>query len=169
MWVLVVISLLALVAVVATALGDGWGPALLGFGFGGWAALILWSGLGEPFPLFGIIYGAAALAEFLAAYEFWRWHDHPEARTDSAGHSSPEGRVPAAAITEAVGGAHRRWWFRRGARPVPVDRRCHARVHRDRLGVPGGAPATSVLRQGNPSAAPYRLSPDSPVWTARTT
>ena len=49
MWVLAIIYLLVLVAVVATALGDGWGPAFLGFGFAAWAALILLSGLRRPF------------------------------------------------------------------------------------------------------------------------
>ena len=96
MWVLVAIALLALLAVVATALGNGYGPALLGFGFAGLAALILLSGLGEPFPLLGVLYAAAALAEFLAAYEFWRWHDHPEARRTAPGTRLPkvESRPP---------------------------------------------------------------------------
>ncbi len=88
MWVLAVIFLLALVAVLATALGDSWGPALLGFGFAAWAALILLSGLTGPFPLFGILYAAAAVAEFIAAYEFGQWHGHQGAR-QAAGRGAP--------------------------------------------------------------------------------
>jgi UPF0716 family protein affecting phage T7 exclusion len=49
MWVLAIFYLLALVAVVAKALGDGWGLTLLGFGFAAWAALIRLSGLRGPF------------------------------------------------------------------------------------------------------------------------
>ncbi len=75
MAVVVVIVLLALAAVLAAALGNGWGPAILALGFGGWALYVLLPGYDWPWPLFGIVYLALAIAELAAAGGFWSWQD----------------------------------------------------------------------------------------------
>lgn len=75
MWLLVVIVLvvlLALVAIGASAGGKAWGPLLLGLGFAGWGALLLLGGNRSPWPEVGLLYLCGSLAEFAAAGEFWR-------------------------------------------------------------------------------------------------
>lgn len=75
MEILLVIGLIALVAVVASALGEIWGPLLIGLGFAGWGSLILVSGYTSPWPEIGVGYLGGSLAEFAAAREFWRCRD----------------------------------------------------------------------------------------------
>lgn len=72
MEILLVIGLVALVAVVASALGEVWGPLLIGLGFAGWGSLVLVSGYISPWPEIGVGYLGGSLAEFAAAREFWR-------------------------------------------------------------------------------------------------
>lgn len=69
MELLIAIALMALVCVLAGALGKPWGPAILAFGFGAWGLLLLASGLRGLFPVFGFLYIGAAFGEGLAAYE----------------------------------------------------------------------------------------------------
>jgi len=66
----VIIVLAALVASIVAALGNAWGPAVLGVGLIAWGLLLLVSGLRGPIPAFGLLYLCAGLAEFAATWEF---------------------------------------------------------------------------------------------------
>jgi hypothetical protein len=72
MWIIGVIGVLALVAIIGTALGQLWGPLLLALGFAGWGALLLLSGFRYPFPMIGVAYLMASVGELAAAWEFWQ-------------------------------------------------------------------------------------------------
>ncbi len=71
MGLLVGIMLVAVIAIIAAALGSIWGPLLIGTGFGAWAVLILTSGYTSPWPELGILYLIGSVGEFAAAGEFW--------------------------------------------------------------------------------------------------
>jgi hypothetical protein len=73
MWPLAIIALVALLAIVACALGKSWGPLLVGLGFAGWGAWLLLSGsYRSPWPEAGLLFLCGSVVEFAAAGEFWR-------------------------------------------------------------------------------------------------
>ena len=74
MTLLVIVALVALVAVLACALGQLWGPLLLGLGFAGWGAVCVFGGYRSPWPELGLLYLVGGVVEISAAMEFWRWH-----------------------------------------------------------------------------------------------
>jgi hypothetical protein len=74
MWLLAMIALVALLALVACALGQFWGPVLVGLGFAGWGAWLLLSGCyRSPWSEAGLLFLCGSVVEFAAAGEFWRW------------------------------------------------------------------------------------------------
>lgn len=66
------IGLIALIAIVASALGEVRGPLLIGLGFAGRGSLVLVSGYTSPWPEIGVGYLGGSLAEIAAAREFGR-------------------------------------------------------------------------------------------------
>ena len=68
---LLVIAVIALVAIVACALGQVWGPLVIALGLAGWAAFMLLSGFTSPGPEVGLLALGGSVAEFAAASEFW--------------------------------------------------------------------------------------------------
>lgn len=72
MELLAVLTLVAILVLLACALGQVWAPLLTGFAFLGVAALFLLSGYRSPWPEFGLLYLGGSLGEFAAVDEFWR-------------------------------------------------------------------------------------------------
>jgi hypothetical protein len=74
MTLLLIVALVALLAILASALGQLWGPLLLGLGFAGYGAVCVLGGYRSPWPELGLLYLVGGVLEFAAAREFWRWH-----------------------------------------------------------------------------------------------
>ena len=77
MEVLAVISLVALFAIVASAMGHVLGPLVLGLGYLGLAALFLLSGYRSPGPEIGFSYLVGCVGELGAAGAFWSRRKDP--------------------------------------------------------------------------------------------